>query len=224
VVEALREDGPPRETGTLRDILAAAGQGVFPPPDGGVTVVRQDSGRDAGVLAFTGHAVVFTDEDPEWVRTELGSLDCDPFVAALHPRFLTAFLERTGRSTGVVDLISVARPLAGQPAVALTPVEDTDHPRVVRAHRHRDDVCVWAAEGGVLVLGRGVGGRLEAAVEVDEDCRHRRLGRELASAARRLSGGEPVWCQTSPGNARAVRAFQAAGFRPVGSEALLSAP
>ena len=61
-------------------------------------------------------------------------------------------------------------------------------------------------------------------MEVAEAVRHRGLGRALASAARCLSGGEPVWAQLAPGNARSVRAFQAAGFRPVGGEALLLAP
>jgi RimJ/RimL family protein N-acetyltransferase len=36
-----------------------------------------------------------------------------------------------------------------------------------------------------------------------------------------LTGGAPVWAQVSAGNARSLRAFQAAGYRPVGSEALL---
>lgn len=48
--------------GTLRDILDAAARGVFPPPDGGTTVVPQHAHRDAGVIAFTAHSVVFTDE------------------------------------------------------------------------------------------------------------------------------------------------------------------
>ncbi|MEY7980347.1 GNAT family N-acetyltransferase, partial [Streptomyces pilosus] len=97
---------------------------------------------------------------------------------------------------------------------------DPGHPRVASALARRDDVRVWAADGGVLVLGRGVAGRLEVAVEVAEDARHRGLGRRLALAARRLAGDEPVWAQISPGNARSLRAFQAAGYRPVGAEAL----
>lgn len=43
------------------------------------------------------------------------------------------------------------------------------------------------------------------------------------TAARQLSGGEPVWAQVSAGNARSLRAFQAAGYLPVGSEALFVA-
>ncbi|QHY93591.1 hypothetical protein SSPS47_00405 [Streptomyces sp. S4.7] len=83
---------------------------------------------------------------------------------------------------------------------------------------------VWAADGGVVILGRGVAGRWETAIEVDEGARHRGLGRALATAARHLvPAGEQVWSQQAAGNARSVRAFQAAGVRPVGAEALLIA-
>lgn len=206
----------------LRDILDAAARGVFPPADGSTTVVPQRSPRDAGVLAFTAHSVVFTDEDEGWVRETLARVDCDPLSASLNPRFLAAFLERTGRSNDTVDLLTVGTPLPGRPAVDLTEIDEPDHPRVVRARGHRDRVRVWTAEGGVLILGHGVAGRLEAAVEVAEEVRHRGLGRALATAARHLAD-EPVWAQVAPGNARSLRAFQAAGYRPVGAEALLTA-
>lgn len=113
--------------------------------------------------------------------------------------------------------------LPGEPAVALTEIDDPGHPRVASARRRRDGVRVWTADGGVLVLGRGVAGRWEVAVEVDEEARHRGVGRRLVAAARQLTAGAPVWAQVSAGNARSLRAFQAAGYRPVGSEALLSA-
>ncbi|RVU20468.1 GNAT family N-acetyltransferase [Streptomyces antnestii] len=211
--------------GTLRDILDGAARGVFPPPDGGTTVVPQADRRDAGVLALTAHSVVFTDEDPRWVYETLGALDCDPLAATMNPRFLAALMDRTGRRHDTTDLLTVAPALAGEPPVALKELTDPDHPRVTRARGRRDDVRVWAADGGVVVLGRGVAGRWETAVEVDEEARHRGLGRLLAVAARHLvPGGEPVWAQQSPGNARSVRAFQAAGYRPVGAEALFVAP
>ena len=207
---------------TLADLLADAARGRFPAPDGGVTVVAQPSHRDAGVIAFTAHSVVFTDEDPVWVRETLSSLDCDPLAAALNPRFLTAFLDRTDRVTETVDLLTVADPLPGPPPVTLHEIADPEHPRVVRARRFRDDVRVWTTEGGVLVLGKAVAGRWEAAIEVDEATRHRGLGRLLATAARHLvPAGRPVWAQQAPGNARSVRAFQAAGYRPIGAEILL---
>lgn len=59
-------------------------------------------------------------------------------------------------------------------------------------------------------------------MEVAEEVRHRGLGRALATAARHLAD-EPVWAQVALGNARSLRAFQAAGYRPVGAEALLTA-
>ncbi|WP_327290254.1 GNAT family N-acetyltransferase [Streptomyces sp. NBC_01198] len=203
----------------LAGILQDAAGGVFPPADGGVTVVPQGGVRDAGVIAFTAHAVVFTDEDPAWVRAELAAARCDALAAAMNPRFLAALLDRTGRRTDTIDLLTVAAPLAGDPPLALREIEDPAHPRVVRALARRDGVRVWAADGGLLVLGRGVAGRWEAAVEVEEPARHRGLGRALATAARHLVPG-PVWAQQAAGNARSVRAFQAAGFRPVGAESL----
>ncbi|MGN5391653.1 hypothetical protein [Streptomyces sp. JL7001] len=100
---------------TLAEILEAAAEGRFPPPDGGTTVVAQEHRRDAGILAFTAHSVVFTDEDPEWVLATL-------------------------------------------------------------AARHL------------------------------------------------VPDGQPVWAQQATGSARSIRAFQAAGYRPVGAEALMALP
>lgn len=209
---------------TLVEILGEAARGRFPSPDGTTTVVPQSSHRDAGVIAFTAHSVVFTDEDPEWVYATLAGLDCDELAAAMNPRFLSALLSRTGRSTDTIDLLTVAPALPGEPSLELREIADPGHPRVVRARKHRDEVRVWAAEGGIVLLGRGVAGRWETAIEVDEGVRHRGLGRALAMAARHLvPDGASVWAQQAVGNARSVRAFQAAGFRPVGAEALLVA-
>lgn len=209
---------------TLRDILDGAAHGVFPPEDGRTTVVPQQSPRDAGVLAFTAHSVVFTDEDPQWVHDTLRAVDCDALSASMNPRFLAALMERTGRTAETIDAMLVGSPLPGgpPPSPPLTEIEDRDHPRIRYALRRRHDVRAWSAEGGVLVTGRGIGGRLEVSVEVAEPLRHRGLGRLLVTAARHLAD-EPVWAQVAPGNARSVRAFQAAGYVPVGAELLLTA-
>jgi len=210
---------------TLADILYAAADGRFPPPDGATTVVPQPNDRDAGVIAFTAHSVVFIDEDPRWVHTTLAAIDCDELAAAMNPHFLAALLDRTGRRTDTIDLLTVATSLPGAPPIPLREITDPNHPRVRRAHRSRDEVRVWAVDGGVLILGRGVAGRWEIAIEVDQEARHRGLGRALARAARHLvPAGEQLWSQQAAGNARSVRAFQAAGFRPVGAEALLRPP
>src|SRR5262245_60760953 len=163
---------------SLAEILDAAADGRFPPPDGSTTVVPAPKHRDTGVIAFTAHSVVFTDEDPLWVRSTLAALDCDRLAATLNPRFLVALLERTGRRTDTIDLLTVASALPGQPRLKLHEIADPEHPRVSRARERRDDVRVWITEGGVLILGRGVAGRWETAIEVDEQMRHQGLGRE----------------------------------------------
>ncbi|QBJ92429.1 GNAT family N-acetyltransferase [Streptomyces seoulensis] len=205
---------------TLPELIDAVAHDRFPPPDGTVTVLPQPCRRDAGVLAFTGHTLVLTDEDPAWVRATLAAVDCDPLAAPMHPRFLTALMDRTGRTAETVDSLWAGAPLPGPPALPLREIADAGHPRVVRARGRRDSVRVWAVDGGLLAVGRGVAGRWEVALEVTGGGAG--LGRGLAVAARQLAGG-PVWAQVSPGNARSARAFLAAGYRPVGAELLLSA-
>ena len=263
----------PGPSARLAALLTAAAAGRFPPADGGVTILPQPTGRDAGVIAFTGHAVVFADADPAWIAAQLprGELS-----APLSAAFLHNLGDRLGRRSTSIDMLACARPLtcaqpltsaqpparkappagepasagtpepAGEPAPAGTPQPAGEpprsplsgpvlteltaragrqHPRVVRALRYRDEVRVWQANGAVLLIGRGLAGRFEVAIEVDEQCRGQGLGARLAVAARRLvPPGEPVWAQIAPGNAASVRAFLRAGFRPVGAEALLSAP
>jgi L-amino acid N-acyltransferase YncA len=75
------------------------------------------------------------------------------------------------------------------------------------------------------MIGRGIAGRWEVAVEVDPEHRGCGLGRTLAIAARQLVPAEAVvWAQIAPGNAASVRAFLAAGFQPVGAETLFVSP
>jgi GNAT superfamily N-acetyltransferase len=204
----------------LAALLGEVAAGVYPAADGSVTIMPQPSPRNAGVIAFTAHAVIFTDAEPDWVR---GLLPPGDLSGPLTPRFLQALAERTGRSAQSSDMLAVTTSCAGPPAIELTPDADPAHPRIARALRYRDDVRAWQADGGVLLLGRGVAGRWEVAIEVDAEHRGKGLGRDLAGAARHLvPGGAQLWAQIAPGNAASVRAFLAAGFTPVGAEALLT--
>ncbi|GGU96458.1 N-acetyltransferase [Streptomyces albospinus] len=204
----------------LTALLTAAARGSYPPADGSVTVLPPPSPRDVGVVSFTAHAVVFADVTESWVRERIRPGDLS---APLCPPFLAALGEQAGREVNNIDMLTVAEALPGRPPLELTETVDRGHPRIVRALRHRDAVRAWTtAGGGTLVMGRGVGGRWEVAVEVADDAQGRGLGRELVRAARHLvPAGELLWAQVAPGNARSVRALLAAGFRPVGAEALL---
>jgi GNAT superfamily N-acetyltransferase len=190
-----------------------------PAPDGSVRVLpRAAGGAAAAVLGFTAHHVVAADVDPAWVRSVLpaGSLS-----APLSARFLAALADRAGAEPGAPDAVLVA-PSAAVPLPGLAPT-GAMHPRVARADRYRVDVRAYAVPGALLILGRGLAGRWEVAVEVDRTCRGRGLGRRLAAAAPGLvPPGEPLWAQVAPANVASLRAFLAAGYRPVGAEVLLS--
>ena len=204
----------------LARLLADAASGRFPPADGGVTIVPQPTARDAGVLDFTAHAVVFADLDPEWIR---GQLPPGDLAAPMSPPFLTALCAATGRHAGPVDLLCVAGARPGPPPLDLVPESAAEHPRIARALNFREEISAWRADGGVVLVGRGVAGRWEVAIEVDPDRRARGLGRALARAARHLiPAGTHLWAQVAPGNAASVRAFLAAGFTPAGAEVLLT--
>src|ERR1700749_2945143 len=55
----------------LAELLESAAAGSFPPPDRCVEILAQPGERDAGVISFTGFAVVFADTDPDWIAGEL---------------------------------------------------------------------------------------------------------------------------------------------------------
>lgn len=48
----------------LAALLREAAAGRFPPADGRVTILPAASPRDAGVIGFSAHAVIFADTDP----------------------------------------------------------------------------------------------------------------------------------------------------------------
>jgi GNAT superfamily N-acetyltransferase len=226
---------------TLADLLRRVEQGERVPTDPWLSVMPAPAPDTAAVVAFPGHVVVAADVDPAWVRSQLPH---DDLSAPLNPPFLHACEQKLGRRVNNIDGLYLAAPLDGSPPVPLREVSTLDHPRVRRARRYRPLVRVWTTDGGVLVIGRGLADRWEAAIEVDVAYRGRGLGRALARAARHLvppipsptpppaprahipapdkpPERRPIWAQVAPGNAASVRAFLAAGFRPVGAEALL---
>jgi hypothetical protein len=96
------------------------------------------------------------------------------------------------------------------------------HPRVQIARSLRSRVEVYADERGLITLADGIAGRREVSIEAGEESRGRGRGRALLGELLGIvPTGEPVFAAVSPGNARSLRAFLAAGFVPVGSEVIL---
>jgi GNAT superfamily N-acetyltransferase len=207
-------------TQALAVLLAAAAHGRFPPADGTLSVVPAPVPYRGAVVAFTAHSVIAADIPAEAVRARLPT---DDLGAPMARPFLTWLGHQLGARPGLVDVVLVHRERVSS-SLQLSPAERRDgHPRVARALQHRHDVRVYtdALERGVVILGRGLVGRWELSLELDPAARGRGLGRQLIAAGRALvPADDPVFAQVSPGNAQSMRAFLAAGFRPIGAEVL----
>ena len=186
-------------------------------------VLGQPPGPSAGVLAFTAHHVVAADVHPGWVHDQLNA---DDLGSPMKGDFLTALASLLRRRQGALDAVLLAAGRGGRPGLDLEPL-DGDHPRLARARRYRIDLRAYAVADvpeAMVLVGRGFAGRWETAFEVPDAARGHGLGRALATAALHLIGpGQAVWVQVSPGNAASLRAVLAAGYRPVGAEALFVA-
>jgi GNAT superfamily N-acetyltransferase len=206
----------------LAAMLHAAAHGNHPPPDGFVEVMPSPGGPADAIVDFTAHLVVAADVPPDDVLNELAVGDLSAWT---HPSFQLWLAEQLGSEPGSRDLVMAAPP-ADHADVELTPRDDLGaHDRVVRAARHRTDLRVFTDpdELGVLVIGRGLAGRMECAFEVEPAARHRGLGRRLALAARTFAPeGAAIFAQVAPGNVASVRALLSAGFRPIGGEVLFA--
>ena len=205
----------------LAGLFISIERGEFPPADLGVTHLAAPVPGTGAVLGFTAHTVIAADLDPAWLGARLPPGDPG---AAFNPPFLGALEDRLTLRVNNIDILTLAPPRPGTPGISLQQIHDQTHPRVRRALRYRDSVQIWACDGGIVIVGRGLGGRWEAAVEVEPAYRNRGLGRALAEAATHLvPDNRPIWAEIGVGNAASVRAFLAAGYRPVGQEALLVA-
>ncbi|MES4903511.1 MULTISPECIES: alpha/beta fold hydrolase [unclassified Streptomyces] len=200
----------------LTSFLDAA-DGRFPPADGAVTVLP---GLPRGLecsVAFTGHAVVAT----ALPAARVHPYRPDGFGGSLTPDFLRALAGPAGW-IGDVDATLVRRGTGGTPR--LQPLTDADdHPRVRYARHVRTGIRVFGDDRGLVTLSAGLAGRTELSIELrrPEDG-GRGHGRSLlADALTLVPEDQPLFAAVSPGNARSLRAFLAAGFTPIGAEALI---
>lgn len=206
----------------LGRLLADAAAGRFPPADFTVEVIGEPPGRSNAVVAFSAHSVVAGGLDPAEVLARLAPGDPG---APMSAAFLAWLGARLRTEPGALDLVMVADHLDPADApIQVSPAPDADaHDRVQRARRYRSEVSIHTdpARRGIVILGRGLAGRLEVGVEIAEEHRGRGLGAALARAARTLvAPTEPLFAQVTPGNVASVRAFLAAGYRPICSEVL----
>ena len=209
-------------------VLDAAVAGSFPPADGVTELLPPDPWGWSAVVALTGHAYVLADIE----RTELDALGADGYGGASHPDVLRRLAGPDGE-IGSLDAVLVGRggvsrasPRASDPGSAVGPVlarrdDLDDHPRVRRAREHRRDIEVHGDDAGLVVLGHGLVGRLEMAVELHAAGSAGHGRRLIRAGLAAVAPGEPVWAQVSPGNAQSLRAFLACGFVPIGSEVLI---
>lgn len=205
----------------LATILEEAAFGRFPRQDGSLVFLPAPEPYRGAVVAFTAHSFIATDVDSDELTVQLPS---DDFGAPVSAPFLAWLGQRIQTAPGVLDAVLVHFGGGDGVGLPLVPRDDlAEHPRVARARGQRSDVQVFSDpdKRGLVTLGRGLVGRWEISLEIHEVARGAGLGRAMLVAARaRVPAGQLIFAQVSPGNARSLRAFLAAGFRPIGSEVL----
>jgi hypothetical protein len=179
--------------------------------------------RGAAVVGLTAAHFVLADLAPNEILDQIDQTD---IAAVMRPRFLAWLAERFGMECGFVDML-MARHGSGGGAEHLRLVDHHESPRVARAQSQRDDLAIYvtADRSATVILGTGLAGRREISIELEAASRFAGRGTSLLlDAVRTIEPQQTVFAQVSPGNAASVRAFLGAGFRPLGSEVLISPP
>jgi hypothetical protein len=201
----------------LLALLQDAAHGRFPPQDNVTAVMGAPLGARAAILSFPAHHIVAADVPADEVHEQLRP---DDLNGPMRPGFVTWLAERLGVAAGSVDIVLANA--GGVAAGQLTETQGTVHPRITRARAYRTEVRVFEDARGLVVLGRGLAGRLELSVEVYSHERDRGAARALLGAALATARpAEPVFAQSAVANAASLRALLAAGFHPIGAEVLL---
>jgi hypothetical protein len=191
-------------------VLSEAAHGRFPEPDGSVEIVPLWQPGVEGVVSLTGRAYIATTLPREAVLAH----DLDGYGRAVDPSFICWLAGPAGWADCLdVVLTAFGTGVGGPPPLPAM----ADHPRVAHARLIRDDVEVFGDDRGLITLGTGIGGLAELGIESLAG-HGGGAGRSLIRDSLGLvAAGEPVLASVAPGNARALRAFLAAGFTPVGS-------
>lgn len=222
-------DRPPID---LRSVILAAAAGIFPAIDGQWQRAAVWHPEVEGVVAFTGHAFVAVREDITDDR--LSRLPIDGFGGAHHPSVLNSLAGPTG-DIDCLDAVLIRRrptePAAGSvtgsaagstvgSAVLVNRPDLAEHPRARLASRWRSGTTALGrpdpSDDSVVTVARGLAGITELGIEI-ADSGVAGSGPALLAAALATLPDDLLLAAVSPGNARALRMFLAAGFRPIGS-------
>jgi hypothetical protein len=203
----------------LTPLLRAAARRALPPVDPTIAVCPAPPGPCAVAVALGGLSVVAADVPRAWVceRAPTGP------GAVVSPHLVEALATRLGVPTPPIHLLLAARkpPQAG-PRAALRP----GGPVSAAWAAHRTDVVAYTdAQGSVIAVGRGPGGRWDLSVELEgADRPWLRAstvvqGRELLEAARTIAPGD-LFASVPAHDATSLRTYLCGGFRAIGAEAL----
>jgi hypothetical protein len=211
-----------RDPGWLAATLTAAARGKFPDADHSVALAPRPIGARAAVVAFTARHVIASELDPDQVARHLRA---QGIQLPTDPRFLAWLSERAG---GVwEDTIDVVLARQGSETTSdlrmvVPDAEALSDPRVAFAAFSRSDLRVHRSADGVVVLGRGLAGRLEVSIELGAGARGAGRAEEMLDRALACAGPtEFVYAQISAGNSAALRAALHTGFRPICAEYLI---
>ncbi|MGH8911197.1 MAG: hypothetical protein ACRDVD_01695, partial [Acidimicrobiia bacterium] len=159
----------------LLPVLIDAAEGRFPPVDGVVEILPPDDSGTWAVVELTGHAYILGEVE----ATALERAGADGFGGAAHPDVQRLLAGPQGW-IGCHDAVLVGQPDRGSVSALAVRTDLNDHPRVVRARQHRLDVTVYGDDDGLVVVGTGLAGRTELAVELfDTAPGSNRQGRRL---------------------------------------------
>jgi hypothetical protein len=183
--------------------------------DGGWTQIAPWRAGLGAVVAFTGHAFLAVDDDVS--DEDLDRLGVDGYGAAHSPRVVQALAGPDGWIDSL-DAVLVRSPERSLRSDLVERPDLRSHPRAQLAMRVRDDVRVLGLPDprstSLVTVARGLGGLVELGIQTDGSTGAASL---LQQASTLAPDDEPVVASVAPGNARALRTFLAAGFRPVAS-------
>jgi len=215
--------GPaPTDAARLRGLLDAAARGEQIAREEPLEVLGRVEGVEAALVSLPHLRVVSAPLPEAEVRAGVANRG-GPRLLVERPGVACWLAERLAAQAGAATALLACTTRPEAPDLAVHRREDRA-PRGPGVDR-RERVATFSdtAERGVVAVGPGLAGRREVTVHVDPAHRGRGVARGLVAAALRVLGvREPVYAPVPIGDAAALRALLAIGFRPLGAEQVLT--